>query len=107
VDVIISEIDLPELNGITALRAIKKEHSAIKVIMFSSQPEEIYAISSIKAGASGYLQKSVSTPNIKEAILKANAGGTYLSEAMSKHINFNDTKNKQNKLFKKLSVREV
>lgn len=107
VDVIISEIDLPELNGITALRAIKKEHTEIKVIMFSYQPEEIYAISTIKAGASGYLHKSVSIDTIKEAILKVHHGGIFLSEAMSKHLNFNDTKNKKNKLFKKLSTREV
>lgn len=107
VDVILSEIDLPELNGITALRAIKKEHSEVKVIMFSYQPEEIYAISTIKAGASGYVHKSASTETIKEAILKVYAGGIYLSEAMSKHLNFNDTKNKKSKMFKKLSTREV
>lgn len=107
VDVIISEIDLPELNGITALRAIKKEHSEVKVIMFSHQPEEIYAISTIKAGAAGYVHKSASTDTIKEAILKAYGGGIYLSEAMSKHLNFNDPKNKKSKLFKKLSTREV
>lgn len=107
VDVILSEIDLPELNGITALRAIKKEHSEVKVIMFSYQPEEIYAISTIKAGASGYVHKSASTETIKEAILKVYSGGIYLSEAMSKHLNFNDTKNKRSKMFKKLSTREV
>lgn len=107
VDVIVSEIDLPELNGITALRAIKKEPSPIKVLMFSHQPEEIYAISTIKAGASGYLHKSVSTDTLKEAILKIHAGDIYLSEAMSKHLNYHDTKNKTSKLFKKLSTREV
>ncbi|MEZ4792711.1 MAG: response regulator transcription factor [Gelidibacter sp.] len=107
VDIILSEIDLPELNGITALRAIKKEHSGIKVIMFSYQPEEIYAISTIKAGASGYVHKSASTDTITEAILKVHEGGVYLSEVMSKHLNFDDTKNKKTKLFKKLSTREV
>ncbi len=107
VDVIISEIDLPELNGITALRAIKKEPSEIKVIMLSSQPEEIYAISTIKAGASGYLHKSVSNDTIKEAIKKVHSGGIYLSTAMAKHLNFHDTKNKRSRLFKKLSTREV
>jgi len=107
VDVIISEIDLPELNGITALRAIKKEHLNLKVIMFSHQPEEIYAISSIKAGASGYLHKTVSTDTIREAILKVKSGGIYLSEAMSKHLTFTDTKNKTTKLYKRLSTREV
>ena len=50
VDVVLSEIDLPELNGITALRTLKKEYSEVKVIMFSIHPEEIYAISTIKAG---------------------------------------------------------
>ena len=38
VDFIISEIDLPELNGITALRAIKKEHKSIKILMFAELP---------------------------------------------------------------------
>ena len=107
VDVIISEIDLPELNGITALRAIKKEHDWVKVIMLSHQPEEIYAISTIKAGASGYLHKSVSTDTIIEAVLRVYKGDIFLSEAMSKHLHFNDPKNKTSKMFKKLSTREV
>lgn len=107
VDIILSEIDLPELNGITALRAIKKEHQDVKVIMFSYQPEEIYAISTIKAGAAGYLHKSVSTDTIKEAILRVHNGGIYLSEAMTKHLNYYDTKNKKSKMFKRLSTREV
>lgn len=107
VDVVLSEIDLPELNGITALRAIKKEHSHVKVIMFSHQPEEIYAISTIKAGASGYVHKSASIETIIEAIHKVHGGGIYLSEVMSKHLNFDDTKNKKSKMFKKLSTREV
>lgn len=107
VDVILSEIDLPELNGITALRAIKKEHLEIKVIMFSHQPEEIYAISTVKAGSSGYMHKSVTTQTIKDAILKVYQGGIYLSEEMSKHLTFNDAKNKKSKMYKRLSTREV
>ena len=65
VDIIISEIDLPELNGITALRAIKKENKDVRVLIFSHQPEEIYAVSTIKAGASGYLSKSASVEEIE------------------------------------------
>ena len=107
VDVVISEIDLPELNGITALRAIKKEHENLKVIMFSYHPEEIYAISSIKAGASGYLSKAVSTDTIRDAILKVYNGNIYLSENMAKHLHYNDTRNSKSKLYKRLSTREV
>lgn len=107
VDVIISEIDLPELNGITALRAIKKEHKNVKVIMFSYHPEEIYAISTIKAGASGYLSKNVDTKTIREAIIKVHNGDIYLSDNMAKHLNYDDTRNKKSKLYKRLSTREV
>mgnify|MGYP005820890075 CR=1 FL=1 len=107
IDVIISEIDLPELNGITALRAIKKENTELKVIMFSHQPEEIYAISTIKAGASGYLSKTAETATLKAAILKVYSGEIYLSEVMAKHLNYDDTRNKKSKLYKRLSTREV
>ncbi|RXJ44538.1 response regulator transcription factor [Gelidibacter gilvus] len=107
VDVIISEIDLPELNGITALRAIKKEHENLRVIMFSYHPEEIYAISSIKAGASGYLSKTVDTKTIRDAIIKVHNGGIYLSANMEKHLHFDDTRNTKSKLYKRLSTREV
>ncbi|TXE06858.1 response regulator transcription factor [Gelidibacter salicanalis] len=107
IDVIISEIDLPELNGITALRAIKKENTELKVIMFSHQPEEIYAISTIRAGAAGYLSKTADTATLKEAILKVYNGEIYLSEVMAKHLNYDDTRNKKSKLYKRLSTREV
>lgn len=107
VDVVISEIDLPELNGITALRAIKKEHSEVKIIMFSYHPEEIYAISSIKAGAVGYISKSESMATIEAAIQEVFEGKIHLSESMSKHLNYNDTKNSTARIYKRLSTREV
>jgi len=107
VDVIISEIDLPELNGITALRAIKKEHHHLKVIMFSHHPESIYAVSTLKAGASGYVSKTVEVEKIKEAIYKVVSGGTYLSDEMNKHVTFDDSRRATSRMFKRLSTREV
>ncbi len=107
VDVIISEIDLPELNGITALRAIKKENKDIRVLIFSHQPEEIYAVSTIKAGASGYLNKTASMETLETAIRKVNAGEVSLSEKMDKHLRYEDTRKSRSRLFKKLSTREV
>jgi DNA-binding NarL/FixJ family response regulator len=107
VDVVLSEIDLPELNGITALRTLKKEYSNVKVIMFSSHPEEIYAISTIKAGASGYLSKTVSTQTIKDAIIKVYNGGVYISNDLAQRLAFDERGNKPSKLYKKLSIREV
>ncbi|WP_179354285.1 response regulator [Winogradskyella vidalii] len=107
VDVIISEIDLPELNGITALRAIKKENKSVNVLMFSHQPEEIYAISTLKAGASGYLNKGASVEEIEAAVRKVSTGQTSLSEKMDKHFRYEDTRKSRSRMFKKLSTREV
>ena len=107
VDVIISEVDLPELNGITALRAIKKENKSVNVLMLSHQPEEIYAISTIKAGASGYLNKTASVEAIEAAVRKINAGETSLSDKMDKHFRYEDTRKSRSRMFKKLSTREV
>ena len=107
VNVIISEIELPELNGITALRAIKKENSQIHILMFSYHPEEIYAISTIKAGASGYISKSESMDFIEKGIIQAHKGETYLSEKMAKHLKYNDAKMSKSRIYKRLSAREV
>ncbi len=107
VDIVISEIDLPQLNGITALRTLKKEHYDAKVIIYSSHPEEIYAVSTIKAGAAGYLHKTASTDILKEAILKVYRGGIYISNSLAQRLAFDENGSKSSKLYKKLSTREV
>lgn len=63
VDLVLLEMDIPEINGITALRKLKKDHPNVRVLMFSAQPEDVYAISTLRAGASGYLSKNRHLPN--------------------------------------------
>ena len=84
-DIVLMSIDLADVNGITALRTIKKEFRNVAVIVFSTHPEDIYAISAIKAGASGYLSKSVTTSTIKRAILKVYKGVFMLVKSLLKH----------------------
>ncbi|MCX7546659.1 response regulator transcription factor [Xanthomarina sp. F1114] len=107
-DVILSEIDLPKLNGITALRRLSKEYPQIKVLMFSSQPEEIYALNTIKAGASGYLSKNANIITIREAIMKVAEGNNYLSNNLASKVAFGRHISKSTKSpYKKLSTREI
>ena len=107
VDIILTEIDLPKLNGLTVLRILKNDFPDIKTIIFSGQPEEVYAINSIKAGASGYISKAVNIININEAILKVNDGGIYLSDEINKQIKLGKRVNKTGSYYKKLSTREA
>jgi two-component system, NarL family, response regulator, fimbrial Z protein, FimZ len=107
VDIILTEIDLPKLNGLTVLRILKNEFPNIKTIIFSAQPEEVYAINAIKAGASGYISKAVNIITINEAILKVNEGGTFLSDEISQQMKLGKRVNKTGSYYKKLSTREA
>ncbi len=107
-DVLIMEIDLPEINGITALRTIKSQFTGTKMLVFTCHPEEMYALSAIKAGASGYLSKTVSTENLLQAIQQVARGGIYLNKNITEKINsgFPQSNGLISK-FKKLSTREA
>lgn len=106
-DVIILEMDIPEVNGITALRRIKKDFPDIKIIIFSTQPEEVYALSTIKAGASGYISKTASLETIVTAIFKVAEGGMFITNELAQRIAFDENSNKPRKFFRKLSSREI
>lgn len=107
VDVILMELDLPKLNGITALRRLKNEYPHIKTLIFSAQPEEVYAISAIRAGASGYLPKIANVLTVKEAILKVSNGDIYLSPDLAHSMALGKKVNRAGAHYKKLSTREV
>ncbi|WP_142785312.1 response regulator [Changchengzhania lutea] len=106
VDVILMETDFPKLNGLTVLRYLKSDYPDIKSLIFSAQPEEVYAINTIKAGASGYLSKSVNIITITEAILRVADGGIYLSNELTQQVAFGTRTNKSGSFYKKLSTRE-
>ena len=106
-DIVLMTIDLPDINGITVLRSIKKEFNDVSVIIFSTHQEDIYAISAIKAGASGYLSKTVTTSTIKKAILKVFKGGIYVSKELAETLTFEKDSLGTMNLYKKLSTREV
>ena len=107
VDIILMELDLPKLNGITALRRLKNDYPQIKTIIFSAQPEEVYAISSIKAGASGYVPKIANVITIKEAIMKVSNGDIYLSPDLAHSLALGNKVNRAGAHYKRLSTREV
>ena len=79
VDIVIADINLPEVSGIDLTARIKKEYPGTKVLAMSTFKERSYISQMIKNGASGYLVKSASKEEIEAAILSANEGKLYLS----------------------------
>lgn len=73
-DVLLLDIDMPRMNGITALRYIIEAHPALKIIILSMHPEELYAVTVRKMGARGYLSKDAEPAEVLDAVKKVHAG---------------------------------
>ena len=78
-DVIIVDISMPMLNGIDAVRQIKKVHEAIKVVFLTMHLDVAYAVSAFKAGASGYVLKHSAPDELVTAIHEVLKGRTYVT----------------------------
>ncbi|MFC1762256.1 response regulator [Planctomycetota bacterium] len=78
-DVVISDISMPNLNGIDATREIVKEYPETKVIALSIHCDRSFVRDMLKAGASAYVLKEGLFNEVLEAIETVTAGGIYLS----------------------------
>jgi DNA-binding NarL/FixJ family response regulator len=82
VDVILLDINLPDISGIDLCKKINKEFPNIKILGISTFSERSYISRMIGNGASGYLIKSASKEEIAEAIQTVMNGKMYVSVSM-------------------------
>lgn len=83
IDVVIMDINMPNLNGIDATKAIKEINEDVKVLTNSFHAEPFYIKQMIRAGASGYIKKGESIHAYVDAIWTVYNHGIYLSEEIS------------------------
>ncbi len=77
-DVILMDISMPGMNGITATKLIKKEMPRIKIIMLTMLDQEGYVYEAVKSGATGYLLKNTGLEELVKAIKEVLKGGATL-----------------------------
>lgn len=82
VDVILLDINLPDISGIDLCKKITNEFPAIKILGISTFSERSYISRMIENGALGYLIKSASREEIAEAIETVMKGKMYVSVSM-------------------------
>jgi NarL family two-component system response regulator LiaR len=70
---------MPEMDGVTATRAIRKQFPEVQVIALTSFKDTELVQDALEAGAIGYLLKDVSADELAQAIRAANAGRATLS----------------------------
>jgi two-component system, NarL family, response regulator LiaR len=78
-DVILMDLLMPKMDGVSAIQVIKSRWPQIRIIALTSFKEKEYVEGALKAGASGYLLKNVSGEELINAIRKAVAGQSSLS----------------------------
>jgi DNA-binding NarL/FixJ family response regulator len=85
-DVLLMDIELPNMNGIDGTRLLKRAHPSMDIIMLTvfADPEKI--VDSILAGASGYLLKKSPPDSIIDAISDIRGGGSPMSPGVARTV---------------------
>jgi DNA-binding NarL/FixJ family response regulator len=88
-DVVVLDITMPGQNGLEVLKQLKRSHPQLPVLMLSMHSGYHYVMGSLKAGASGYLNKETAPEELVAAIRKAIDGGVYVSRSLSEALELN------------------
>ncbi|MGB0890708.1 MAG: response regulator [Flavobacteriaceae bacterium] len=83
IDVILMDIQMPEMDGIRATEIVKNKYPHIKVIMLTVVDDDDYVFKSIKAGANGYLLKEINAENLYKSIHEVIEGGAPMTPSIA------------------------
>jgi two-component system, NarL family, response regulator LiaR len=78
-DVVVMDILMPVMDGITAIQAIHKDHPGVEVIALTSVLEDASVVNAVRAGAIGYLLKDTGAEELRRSIKAAANGQVQLS----------------------------
>ena len=85
-DVVVMDVRLPDGSGVEATRKVRQRFPDVAVLILSSFADEEALMSSIEAGASGYLLKRIDTEAIVNAVRAVGAGESLLDPAMTEKL---------------------
>jgi len=106
-DILLLDINLPDMNGIDVCKKLKKNNNLLEVIAISNFDEITFVKRMLNSGASGYLLKNTDKVELLEAFKSVLSGEQYLQKDIQKKL-LNQTLGKKtnNSLFTKLTRRE-
>lgn len=85
-DIVLLDVKLPPLNGISAAREISSKRQSLGIIFVTALTDEEYISEAFKAGARGYVLGNVVQTDLPSAIRVVAGGGTFLSPAISARL---------------------
>ncbi len=107
IDILLMDIELEGVSSIRDIKALIKDFSSTKIVIFSSVSEKMYAPTAIKAGVSAYVSKNSTLKELESVLKKVTEGKTIFSDEVRKQIELLGRGKKKERLYKKLSTREI
>ena len=85
-DVVLMDLEMPELNGMDATRALQEAGSAARVVVLTTFSDRDRIVGALDAGALGYLLKDADPEEVATAIRAAAAGEVHLDAAVARQL---------------------
>jgi DNA-binding NarL/FixJ family response regulator len=101
------DLDLDGFSTINMIKSFVKNYLNTKVLIFSGLTENMYAPNAIKAGASAFVSKNNDLEILEDAIIRVQNGEVFYSQEVKKKIDLITKQTKKERLYKKLSSREI
>jgi HlyD family secretion protein len=85
-DIVLIDIEMPKMNGITATDRICRQFPQTKVLVLSSHENQQYVVEALQAGAEGYLLKNISAEDLEQAIWSVYRGHSQIESRLLKKV---------------------
>ncbi|WP_207426748.1 response regulator transcription factor [Pedobacter sp. SYSU D00535] len=85
-DLILMDIDMPEVNGIEGLKRLREVNCSIKVLMLTVFDDNQRVFEALRSGANGYILKKTPPAKLLEYINDANSGGAPMSSTIATQV---------------------
>ncbi len=105
-DLVLLDIFMPDQSGLDILRHIQTDFPKVRVLILSGLPEKQYAVSVLRAGASGYLPKESAPEDLIKAVQTVLAGRRYVSAEVAELLVAGMDKDPSSQQHERLSARE-
>ena len=86
-DLILLDINMPEMNGIEVLKKMKADNSQIKVLILTVHNEMDYLMKAVDIGVDGYILKDSESLKLKKAIMAVKDGENYIQPSLIPALN--------------------
>ena len=108
-NIVLTDLEMPELDGVEAIRTVRATHSDIEFIVFTAFDTDERIVGAVQAGAKGYLLKGAPRDEVFKAIRVVSQGGSLLEPVVASKLlrHMSGNVNAQDKLPESLTDREM